>query len=453
MAARAAVIPVRPEVLAFLTASKENPGDDTPRLVLADWLEEHGDARGELVRLQCQRAARGDETPAAKGSREAELLKRHWAAWLGVLDEKGIRADMHRGLVKVWGTCRKLLSKRLASIREHEPLAWVDHLSLTDPLAEDLTKLVASPHWTCLTRLDFRRYVYHSDHLIGPESVGRSSGDWSALANLALLARLTALDFSCQDMGADGLEVLAARPDLGRLRTLDLACNNLGDGGAATLVGAQSLTGLNVLNLTHNRLRVEGFAALAGWSGLGTVTSLALGQNYPGDEGVRALAGSPWLGNLTELSLHADPSFEVRPSRWEQFGPRRIGPVGAAALAGAKSLSRLTRLDLGNNQIGAEGAAALAASTALPALAELDLGDNEIGDAGAIALAASPTMSNLKTLSLRYNGLSDRGAEALAGSPYLSGVTELDCRANRDITSRGTALLKKRFGKAVDVQG
>jgi uncharacterized protein (TIGR02996 family) len=35
--------PPRPEVLAFLEDIKEHPDDDTPRLVLADWLEDHGD--------------------------------------------------------------------------------------------------------------------------------------------------------------------------------------------------------------------------------------------------------------------------------------------------------------------------------------------------------------------------------------------------------------------------
>ena len=39
-----------PEVLAFLADCKENPMDDTPRLVLADWLEEQGDPRGEFLR-------------------------------------------------------------------------------------------------------------------------------------------------------------------------------------------------------------------------------------------------------------------------------------------------------------------------------------------------------------------------------------------------------------------
>lgn len=36
---------------AFLQAMQENPEDNTLRLVFADWLEERGDPRGELIRL------------------------------------------------------------------------------------------------------------------------------------------------------------------------------------------------------------------------------------------------------------------------------------------------------------------------------------------------------------------------------------------------------------------
>ena len=40
---------------AMLTAIRENPSDDTPRLVYADWLEEHGEPeRAELVRVGCE---------------------------------------------------------------------------------------------------------------------------------------------------------------------------------------------------------------------------------------------------------------------------------------------------------------------------------------------------------------------------------------------------------------
>src|SRR3954466_14951956 len=36
---------------AFLRAMQEHPDDTTRRLVFADWLEERGDPRGELIRL------------------------------------------------------------------------------------------------------------------------------------------------------------------------------------------------------------------------------------------------------------------------------------------------------------------------------------------------------------------------------------------------------------------
>ena len=47
-----------PERIAFYRAIADAPDDDTPRLVFADWLQEHGeDARAEFIRLQCAIAA------------------------------------------------------------------------------------------------------------------------------------------------------------------------------------------------------------------------------------------------------------------------------------------------------------------------------------------------------------------------------------------------------------
>jgi uncharacterized protein (TIGR02996 family) len=39
---------------AFIDAIRKNPDDDDARAVYADWLEEHGDARGEYLRLEAQ---------------------------------------------------------------------------------------------------------------------------------------------------------------------------------------------------------------------------------------------------------------------------------------------------------------------------------------------------------------------------------------------------------------
>jgi uncharacterized protein (TIGR02996 family) len=42
---------------AFLAAIRARPNDDLPRLVFADWLDDHGEnARAEFIRLQCELA-------------------------------------------------------------------------------------------------------------------------------------------------------------------------------------------------------------------------------------------------------------------------------------------------------------------------------------------------------------------------------------------------------------
>jgi uncharacterized protein (TIGR02996 family) len=57
------------------------PDDDAPRLVLADFLTERGDPRGEFIALQLARHA--GKLDATGKKREKELLKRHKKQWLG----------------------------------------------------------------------------------------------------------------------------------------------------------------------------------------------------------------------------------------------------------------------------------------------------------------------------------------------------------------------------------
>jgi uncharacterized protein (TIGR02996 family) len=78
---------------AFLQDIRDNPDDDTPRLVFADWLDDNGDPqRAEFIRVQCALARMSDDHPRRDefGAREQELLEAnalHWTegaflAWL-----------------------------------------------------------------------------------------------------------------------------------------------------------------------------------------------------------------------------------------------------------------------------------------------------------------------------------------------------------------------------------
>lgn len=67
----------------LLAAVYARPGDESARRVYADALLETGDPRGELILLQCERAAGRSTRETVR--REKQLLDKHFDAWLGPL--------------------------------------------------------------------------------------------------------------------------------------------------------------------------------------------------------------------------------------------------------------------------------------------------------------------------------------------------------------------------------
>ncbi|MGZ3474474.1 MAG: TIGR02996 domain-containing protein [Polyangiales bacterium] len=106
-----------------------HPLDDGPRMVLADALQERGDPRGEFIALQCQ-----PEKTAESARREATLLRKHGAAWIGELEpaiRKQGREKVGRPVFR-----RGFLSAATVFVSAHEPVA-------------------ASPAWATLEELWF----------------------------------------------------------------------------------------------------------------------------------------------------------------------------------------------------------------------------------------------------------------------------------------------------------
>jgi uncharacterized protein (TIGR02996 family) len=77
--------------LSFLTQIFETPDDQTVRLVYADWLEEQGDERAELIRLRCELSSLPEGARGRKKllRRERELVACCDEEWLMLLE----RAD------------------------------------------------------------------------------------------------------------------------------------------------------------------------------------------------------------------------------------------------------------------------------------------------------------------------------------------------------------------------
>jgi uncharacterized protein (TIGR02996 family) len=236
----------RPVVLAFLRDIKANPDDDTPRFILADWLEEHGDtvraARGEFLRLQC--LAQRVPNP----EREAELLRRFEREWLGPLAP----------LARSWSWDRGLL-----------------HLEIyADILLDDSTGLVQSEAFGWVEGVSFRR--------LDAESVAR-------LAISPWLGWLNNLDLGFNHIGDAGVEILASSPNLTNLRSLWLRRNSIGNDGAASLARSAGLANLDTLSLIDNEIGDPGALALAASPHLGHLKLLNMEGNPLGSSGIAAL--------------------------------------------------------------------------------------------------------------------------------------------------------------------
>jgi uncharacterized protein (TIGR02996 family) len=249
---------------AFLQAICENPADDTPRLVYADWLEERGRVeRAEFIRLQID-IARGRRGAAA---REKELLFQHGDAWTAELPElEGIRwGDFERGFVEsVWAATSDAIVEHAAAIFAAAPVRRLTLKTLVWPRIQSFTTF---PLLNRLTHLD----------VSGQDSIARSMHRFLSL-ELPTLRSFRASDCGLTD--ADVGAWLAVLFDhVSNLDELILSSNQIGSAGVGFLVESRHLTHLTRLVLSHNQIDTEGARALARTANLPKLRALYLNSN------------------------------------------------------------------------------------------------------------------------------------------------------------------------------
>ncbi len=225
-----------PETDAFLRAILDNPDDDAPRLIYADWLEEHGDPeQAEFIRVQialaARKPARGREANrnlVALLRREEELLTRHGEAWRGPVETgRNLSLTFRRGFIEgVSAEAHRFVEVAEQLFRR----APVRHVRLFWPGTEQ-------PY-------ERARFV-------------------ATVAAAPQLARLRSLDLSTCFIGSDGVRALAVCEYLGGLESLDLANNGIGRAGARALAGAPWLGKLTFLDLSRNDIDPSAVRALA----------------------------------------------------------------------------------------------------------------------------------------------------------------------------------------------
>ena len=464
--------PLHPDLLALLASCRSAPADDTPRLVLADWLDEHADsagipaedarARAQLVRVQVELARPTCDTAHLAQLRavEARLLTANAPNWLGNLPWRLLEHrqqsfgfggstvvagfdplatdggwKFHRGLLTVELNPEEIDDSVFAAWFASPLAVWVEEVGveLAGHDALDRLRVPDAMRPYLGVRYTLGVPAHRSMRLVTPRAprlTAKRCREVLRSENFALVRSLR-LDETAVAAGA-----LASMPDANvtELRRL-LIRAPISDTGAALLAKAP-MDHLSALDVSGCDLSPDGLRLIVGSPHLRQLVSLVAYRNRFGCDGLSALAASPLAGRLTVLEI-------------QNTG---IGDRGVARMAESPLLERLVGpgLNFSMNPISDAGAGALSACPHLAPFTELILRDCRIGDPGARALAESPHVANLTYLDLWKNRIGNVGAGALAASPHLGNLRALSLRDNL-ITEPGARSLQARFGERVKV--
>jgi uncharacterized protein (TIGR02996 family) len=417
---------------ALLASVYETPDDDAPRLVYADWLEEHGDEadqdRAAFIRAGCRVARLPLDAPervSAEIQAEA-LLNRHKAAWKQELPAT-VRVrfvQFERGFAfGIRATAAELLRSGGALSRR----TAVQEVNIEANTDEQMARLAASPllgRLRSLPGVNVDRAVRWCSLLSAPALgglqrlgldvylVGRQPG-MRRLLELPTVRRVRALDFNCYYTASEAeprrraLEEFA-QTDFPELRYFRLRLSDqVSVGELAILLRAAFLAGLDELHVDC-MLSPEGAGLLGGVPGAGSLRALtALTSEQAAPAFGAALSG--WsFPSLSQLQLNRADDEAVRRLAERPFAPNlrildlfahSLTPAGAEELSSGR-FSRLVWLGLWNGGVSDDCLRALAASPGLPELRYLDLHGANVTQEGLDALAASPHLPRLEAVAV-----------------------------------------------------
>jgi uncharacterized protein (TIGR02996 family) len=287
----------------LLAAVLESPDDDAPRQVYADWLQEQGDPRGELISMQCALAANPQYPRQRRDMRQriAVLLKEHGKAW----EEPAAFAQtriIRRGFVDEIVSSAKALLGAADALFRAEPVTVMD---LSGVGKAECSKLGAAAWMLGVRKLRLR------GNLGNPGA--------TALAGSSRLVGLTSLNLGADGVGPAGATALAGAR-IRALRVLSLSDNGIKDDGFIALLDTPLLSRCRRLYAARAGLTGKSALALARASHLDQLSGLCLGGNNIDDAGATALCKAPQLKNLRRLELDDNFSAPVKKALTERFG-------------------------------------------------------------------------------------------------------------------------------------
>lgn len=282
---------------AFLNEIIAHPSEDAPRLVFADWLEEHGDPRGEFIRVQCQLAGIEPDDPLLDklSDRESSLLTQFGDQWREDLPEWARPGcEFRRGFVERVAVWRHENFSKLHQLRHCTPLQT---LSLHD-VAGTMKEFVASGV------LEWIRGVEVLDSAAGfhemRDLLSLPDDDQDGAPKPVFIQRLSMLGLTLSDAAAI---VLKYRVNLPNLESLELVRCDFGSHGAQFLAETERLPRLISLDLSENEIGDAGVWHLASAAARSTLRQLHLRETSLTDEAIQHLAGAVFTDNLRTLDV------------------------------------------------------------------------------------------------------------------------------------------------------
>lgn len=341
---------------ALLRAICENPREDTPRLVYADWLEENGEPeRAAFIRTDIEMSLR-DEWDAER-LKWAEAKHNHPGAdpeRAGRLPVDTHRAGVGFELLPVLrrGFPSTSTVRDLGRFRWHARELFAGHPVESLAFGSVLPQLdwfVAEPWFPRVAGLEWAAGRYSPQKLrplldrpdaglaeLTVRELALAPDGLRAVFEHPLLARLTGLKFlgatpqvarSVPELFArppaacalrsltihgDGINrdlLLLARSLPESLRVLDLSSTRINSAQVREFAGAGAVSGLRMLTLSSNALGNDGGAALFTSPHLAGLKVLRLQYCQIGDDAVRALLdNSPLADGLNLLDLTGSPA-------------------------------------------------------------------------------------------------------------------------------------------------
>ena len=471
----------------------EHPDDDSPRLVFADWLDQHGEGpRAELIRVQVERARlpEWEREQVSLQLRESALLAKHGEKWKAELPTiEGVTwGEFRRGFV---ATATFANAKALG---ENATACW----------AATPFEAASVPWPRARERVDQISPISNLRELTLTGNIWDSEDDVVRMANAPLLSTLRTLNSPKCNLSGEGFQWLLASPHFAQLTALRAPMNAIGRAAVTALTQSVSLKSLAELDLSesgsygraerHGRyhedpiIEAADLAALARWPGMARLRSLNLSGNNVQKRGLRALLRSKHAAGLKSLTLRGNGLVDQDMKEFNDaqaqlqldvldLGENVLGDVGASDLAlapclkdlkalqldrcemhssGARWLTSapfvdtLRRLNVNSNSFGPEGLYRLL-NKKPPFLHTLHMADNDLEHEGGCHLAESAGSANLLSVDLSHNRLTDQTARELAKSRRLRELIVLRLKGNTLTKEAAAALRSSPLGKQLTV--